>query len=163
MMKKILIVSDTHGDNANFSLVLKKVGKIDALIHCGDFEGTEYYYENVVDCPKLMVRGNNDFFTGLPTSDIITVNGLKILAVHGHRQHVYAGPDDALVLAKQNNADVVCYGHIHSPKMYYDEETKIWAVCPGSLCFPRQADRKYTYIILEVEEDGTPHFELNTL
>ncbi len=162
-MKKVLIVSDTHGDNSNFSPVIKKVGEIDALIHCGDFEGSEYYYENVVDCPKMFVRGNNDFFSGLPASDTITVNGLKILAVHGHKQHVYAGPDSAIEMAKMNGAKVVCYGHIHIPKIFYDDKNDVWAVCPGSLTYPRQSDRQYTYILMEVEEDGTPHFTLNTI
>ena len=38
---KILIVSDTHGQEKNLEEVLKKEEPIDALIHLGDLEGGE--------------------------------------------------------------------------------------------------------------------------
>ena len=44
---KILVVSDTHGNNDNFASVIGKEGKPDMVIHLGDALGCEYYYLQV--------------------------------------------------------------------------------------------------------------------
>ena len=38
---KILIVSDTHRNNANYLKVIDRIGPLDMVIHCGDVEGSE--------------------------------------------------------------------------------------------------------------------------
>lgn len=162
-MKRVLIISDTHGDNAFFQVVLKKVGQPDFFVHCGDIEGTEYYYENIMPCEKIMVMGNNDFLSGLKPVETATINGLKILAVHGHRHHVNWTTEDLVELGKENGAKVVFFGHSHKPKMEYDEEAGIWVVNPGSLTYPRQEGNHPSFALMEVEEDGTPHFTINYL
>ena len=53
---RALIVSDTHGYDKNLVNLLKRVGNLDALIHCGDGEGHEGYFTQLVDCPLYMVR-----------------------------------------------------------------------------------------------------------
>ena len=35
---RVLIVSDTHGRHSNLELVLRRVGEIDMMVHCGDVE-----------------------------------------------------------------------------------------------------------------------------
>ena len=60
---KILVVSDTHGHDENLMRVLQREWPIDALIHCGDLEGSEDYIPEAVECPCFFVRGNNDFFS----------------------------------------------------------------------------------------------------
>lgn len=39
---KILIVSDTHRQNANYFEILRRIQPLDMVIHCGDAEGSEY-------------------------------------------------------------------------------------------------------------------------
>lgn len=58
---KILIVSDTHGQEKNLEEVLEKESPIDALIHLGDLEGGEDFINTHVSCPAYLVSGNNDF------------------------------------------------------------------------------------------------------
>ena len=60
---KILIVSDTHGQEKNLEEVLEKESPIDALIHLGDLEGGEDFISTHVKCPVYLVSGNNDFFS----------------------------------------------------------------------------------------------------
>ena len=55
---KILVVSDTHGHDENLMRVLQREWPIDALIHCGDLEGSEDYIPEAVECPCFFVRGN---------------------------------------------------------------------------------------------------------
>lgn len=42
-MKRILVISDSHGRNDDIEGVLRQVGHIDYLIHCGDLERGDAY------------------------------------------------------------------------------------------------------------------------
>ncbi len=162
-MKKVLIVSDTHGDNRNFEAVLDKVGQPDFFIHCGDLEGSAYYYEHVLKCEKAMVSGNNDWTSGLRSMEYAEINGFSMLIVHGHRYGVHYGTEALKDLAVDNAVSAVLYGHTHVPDLEYDDENDIWIANPGSLSYPRQDGRRPSYILLEIEDDGTPHFTINYL
>lgn len=85
---KILIVSDTHGQEKNLEEVLKKEEPIDALIHLGDLEGGEDFISTHVKCPVYLVSGNNDFFCSLPREREITLGKYKVLITHGHYYYV---------------------------------------------------------------------------
>ena len=60
---KVLIVSDTHGNDRNLERVLLQNYPVDAVFHLGDMEGSESYIEDICPCPVYMVSGNNDFFS----------------------------------------------------------------------------------------------------
>jgi putative phosphoesterase len=63
---KVLIVSDTHGQDENLEETVLREAPFDYLIHCGDVEGREIFIEALAECPCTIVAGNNDFFTGRP-------------------------------------------------------------------------------------------------
>lgn len=157
---KILIVSDTHGDNSNFYKVLKSVGKIDYLIHAGDIQGSSNEIINAADCPSYMVSGNNDFSFSLNKQELFSISGNTFLLVHGHKEGVYFGTDRLVYKAAELGANIVVYGHTHIPRVQYDEEYKIWIVNPGSLTYPRQAGHKPSYIILDINQEGTLDFNI---
>lgn len=159
-MKRILIVSDTHGNNENFEAVLEKEGQPDFFVHCGDLEGSEYYFENIMECEKMMVAGNNDFFSGLPRLDTTEFEGIYIGAVHGHRQGVNYSLEGILDLACENGMDVICYGHTHKPGAEYDKDAGVWMVNPGSLSYPRQNGRRPSYAVLEIEVNSKPKIRI---
>lgn len=91
---KILIVSDTHGQEKNLEEVLKKEEPIDALIHLGDLEGGEDFISTHVKCPVYLVSGNNDFFCSLPREREITLGKYKVLITHGHYYYVSLGVEE---------------------------------------------------------------------
>ena len=159
---KILIVSDTHGYNANFEKVLKKVGEPDMLIHAGDVSGSEYYYENVISNATIMVMGNNDY-GGLQPSVEFELKGHHFFVTHGHRYRVYYGLDTLLSAASARGADIVIYGHTHRPDVTYDQNRKIWAVNPGSLTYPRQDGRRPSFILMNFDGEDNPQFTINYL
>lgn len=74
---KILVVSDTHGHDENLMRALQRELPIDALIHCGDLEGSEEYIPEAVECPCYFVRGNNDFFSDLPKEEEFTLGNYR--------------------------------------------------------------------------------------
>ena len=56
---------------------------------------------------------------------------------------------------------MVIYGHTHRPVI--TEENGIKVLNPGSLTYPRQEGRKYTYIIMEIDEKGEVECTLHHL
>lgn len=160
---RALIVSDTHGYDGNLYEVLRRVGRIDLLLHAGDASGSEDMLEKAAGCKTLVVNGNNDYSPALKYEEEIDFAGHHILLTHGHRYGVYYGPDKLFYKALECGADVVVYGHTHIPSVEYDEETGVVAVNPGSLSFPRQDDRKPTYVLMESDANGELHFTIKNV
>ena len=49
---RILVISDSHGRNDDIEGVLKQVGDIDMMIHCGDVERGDSYIREIADRPS---------------------------------------------------------------------------------------------------------------
>ncbi len=158
---KILIVSDTHGKNANLFRILEEMGRPDMLIHCGDVEGSEYTISECCGCPVEMVAGNNDFFSTLPREREFCIGAYKVWLTHGHSYYVSMERETIKKEAAAKGVDIVLYGHTHRPVI--EEEDTIIAVNPGSLSYPRQAGRKPSYAVMELDKAGKAHFTLHFL
>lgn len=153
---KVLIVSDTHGYDDNLESVLQKETPIDAMIHCGDIEGSEDYFEALLDCPVYMVRGNNDFFSDLDGEMEFELAGRRIFLTHGHYYGVSMGPERILDEGLDRGVDIVMYGHTHRPILL--QYPQIVVLNPGSLSFPRQEGRQPSYLIMEIDEKNNLKF-----
>ena len=158
---KVLIVSDTHRRNENYIKVLEQVSPVDMVIHCGDIEGSEYLIAQSAGCPVQMVTGNNDFFSDLPREKEFNVGRYKVWLTHGHNYYVSMSNENPKHEARMHGVDIVIYGHTHKPVV--DIEGDIIAVNPGSLTYPRQENRKPSYIIMELDREGKVHFTINYL
>jgi len=154
---KILIVSDTHRKNDTY-LNLLELHKPDMVIHCGDAEGAEYLLSEAADCPVHIVLGNNDFFSELPRELELEVGGYKVWVTHGHNYYVSMGNENIKREAIARGMDIVCYGHTHRPVIDWDDD--IVALNPGSLSYPRQENRRPSYIIMEIDQKDQPHFTI---
>ena len=159
--RKILIVSDTHRNNGNLYRVIEKVKPIDLLIHCGDIEGDCEDLSEVAACPIEVVAGNNDFFYNYGKEKILCIGKYKIYLTHGHHHYVHSGAEKLKATARQKDADIIMYGHIHRPYIEYDKN--ITVVNPGSLTYPRQAGGRPSYVIMDIDTTGEAHFTLNYL
>ncbi len=152
---KVLIVSDTHRKNDTYFNVVR-LHKPDMVIHCGDAEGYEEVLTEAAGCPVHIVLGNNDFFSNLPREKDIQIGKYKIWVTHGHNYLVSMGNETIKREAIARGADIVCYGHTHRPVVDRDEE--IIAVNPGSLSYPRQENRRPSYVIMEMDRGEQLHF-----
>lgn len=158
---KILIISDTHGKHENFRSVLKIEKPIDLLIHLGDAEGHEDWIQQQAGCPMEAVAGNNDFFCSLPREKELTLGIHHILLTHGHYYCVNTGIEEIEREADARGFDIVMFGHTHRPVIH--KHKNVTAINPGSLSYPRQEQRKPSYIIMNLDETGTAHFEIKYL
>ena len=128
------------------------------LIHCGDIEGSEYLIANSAGCPVQMVMGNNDFFSDLPREKEFQIGKYKVWLTHGHTYYVSMGDENIKREARERGVDIVMFGHSHRPIVDIDDG--IIAVNPGSLTYPRQEDRKPSYIVMELNDKGEAHFTI---
>ncbi len=156
---KVLIVSDTHGREQYLIKVIERIKPIDLLIHLGDSDSNEEYIQNISPCPVEMVSGNNDFFNGLPKEKLIMIGKYHVMLTHGHRYGVNSGVCTLKEAALRNKVDIVMYGHTHVPLI--DLKDDAWAINPGSLSLPRQHGRIPTFVIMDIDNNGTAHFTLN--
>lgn len=155
---RILIISDTHRKNENYLKIVKDLGTLDMVIHLGDVEGSEYTIQNAVSCPVEMVAGNNDFFSDLPSEKIVQIGKYNVMITHGHRYYIGMGSEMLKKEAVAQGVDIVMYGHTHRPVI--DISPSIMAINPGSLSYPRQENRRPSYIIMETDAQGDAHFAI---
>lgn len=158
---KILIVSDTHRSNANFLKVVEKTAPLDMVVHCGDVEGSELLISEAAGCPVEMVQGNNDFFSDLPREKEFMLGQYKVWLTHGHNYYVSMNNEMIKLEARMRDVDIVMCGHTHKPLVDIGEEVTL--VNPGSISYPRQDNRKPSYIIMEIDREGEAHYTINYL
>lgn len=156
-MKRVLVISDTHGRNDDIEGVLAQVGDVDYIIHCGDLERGEDYVRSLAKCPMTIVSGNNDYYLDLPMDAEIEIEGIKIWIVHGHYYYVNMGVEFLREEGKQRGVDVVMYGHTHVP--HFEQEDGLTILNPGSLTYPRQQGRKPTFLMMIIKDNGDVEYD----
>ncbi len=128
MVKKIAIISDTHG--FVHPDIIRLIARCDIAIHAGDV-----VLESVLDKLKpleklIVVAGNNDsHITHLNDIAILHLFGNKIVVEHGHKHGHHQVSHQSLRKA-HNDAKLIIYGHTH--KQIIDKKQTPWVVNPGA-------------------------------
>lgn len=150
---KLLIISDTHGDNTNAIRVIKTINsKINSIIHLGDYdEDAKIILHEFPNIPIYYVAGNCDFASSTLKEQILTFNGTKILITHGHRYNVKWNYDRIFYLAKERGVQAVLFGHTHIATIEYKES--IVLINPGSISEPRNTSIP-SYCIIDITDSG---------
>lgn len=158
---KILVVSDTHRRNENFLKLMETMGAVDRVIHCGDVEESEYVIEKAAGCPVTFVAGNNDFFSDLEMEEELQIGKYRVWVTHGHNYYVSMTNEILKQEAVDRGVDIVLFGHTHKPVVEWADGVAM--VNPGSLSYPRQAGRKPSYVMMELDPEGEVHFTVGYL
>ena len=163
-MTKLLILSDSHNSRLAIENILAaEADSIDALVFLGD--GLRDLEQALTFYPSLRayaVAGNCDFFSNLPKTQIIEIDGQRILITHGHYYYVSVGTRDLVEEAKVNHCTIAMFGHTHKP--FVDQsDPELTVLNPGSLSFPRQEGRRPSYITMDLEENKAPVYEIHYL
>ncbi len=118
----LLILSDSHGHPDAIAEALRRV-RPDGLLFCGD--GLRDLSRVDIPCPLWAVRGNCDWMSSPlivggsliepPEEEMLVRQGIGILLCHGHRYGVKAGLAVAAAHAAARVADILIFGHTHTP------------------------------------------------
>jgi uncharacterized protein len=146
-MRKVLIVSDSHGFTKELEVLRERhVKEVDLMIHCGD---SELMPDDQAIAGYLTVQGNCDF-GGYPLETIAEVSGRKIFVTHGHRYSVKSSLMGLKYKADEVKSDIVCFGHSHV--LGAEAVGRTLFLNPGSIRLPRERLEK-TYVILELNDE----------
>lgn len=161
-MLRILIMSDSHGRNENVELAIaqvrEEIGEFQMLIHLGDV-GDAREIESLAGVPCYIVRGNTDYDAKLLNANVIEAGGHRIFATHGHLYQVDMRLDLLRFAALENDCNIAMYGHTHVP--YLEENSDdVTILNPGSISKPRQSDHRYTYMVMEIDDEDEVTYEL---
>lgn len=153
-MKKIVIVSDTH-----IPMRAKKLPRVlvdacqhaDFIIHAGDWQTMDVYFEFAAYAETDGVTGNTDpwdIADRFGQKKIIAFGDLKIGVVHGDgiRKTTEQRAFDAF---KEDSVDIIVFGHSHIPIMH--EIDGVMMFNPGSPTDKRQ-QTQYSFGLLEIGE-----------
>ncbi len=161
-MLRILVMSDSHGRNENVELAIaqvrEEIGEFQMLIHLGDV-GDAREIESLAGVPCYIVRGNTDYDVKLLNANVIEAGGHRIFATHGHLYQVDMRLDLLRFAALENDCDIAMYGHTHVPYLEEDPDD-VTILNPGSISKPRQADHRYTYMVMEIDDEDEVTYEL---
>lgn len=131
-MVRIVAVSDTHGRLSPLEQVMERVRDCDLLVHLGDgvaeaHEMQLFYPDRRIVC----VRGNGDWSSPEPELRELTCGGKRLLLCHGHTLGVKHGLDGLVREGLARQADLILFGHTHTPFSYVEQGMTL--VNPGSL------------------------------
>ncbi len=125
---KLLLTSDVHGNYKNLEEVIKKHPDIAYHLDAGDMCLDHHILSKY---QIRTVKGNCDFGSSAPKQIIIELDGLKVLIIHGHYQHVKFGLARLKLKAKLEGVNLCLFGHTHQRSLSVDNS--IMFVNPGSL------------------------------
>ena len=119
---RILVCSDSHGRRDRLILALEQQPQAEILVFLGDGAGDADFFAREPGRQAYLVRGNCDFASGgLPLWEEFTVLDKKILCTHGHYSYVKYGLGELLRTGRDRGADLVLFGHTHTPLIHYED------------------------------------------
>lgn len=145
---KVLVFSDSHGAAESVREMLRREEDCSVVFFLGDgIDEAERLRDTYEDKKFILVRGNNDWYSQVDTEAYKYIEGVTLMACHGHKFNVRFSLRELLSSAQSVRANVVLYGHTHKSGLYNDPVTGICAVNPGALCEGK-------YAVLTIERGG---------
>jgi putative phosphoesterase len=146
---RILVISDTHGNQTALLKAHQAAGHLDAVIHLGDGEADAAVLAEIENHPVLRVAGNCDIGSTAPRELIGSWKGIRLLLCHGDRYGVKNGLARLVQRGKEIGVDGVLYGHTHLAMA--EEVEGLMLINPGTMTYPAPF---HSYAILEITADG---------
>lgn len=143
-MKKIVVMSDNHGESNIIDEIREREYDADVFVHCGDSEANSELLHGWIG-----VKGNNDWSSTLNEEEIIRVDGIGIYICHGHRLPFFDRTDFVTDLLRRNDCQILLCGHTHVPEHTMIDEFHI--INPGSTTLPRRGSDK-GYCVIKIQD-----------
>ncbi len=149
-MKKLIILSDSHGKRAYVRELAPLFAENDYIIHLGD--GASDAREIFKEYPEKTypVGGNCDFCSPYPDEGVLEVEGVRIFYCHGHKYGVKRDLTSLAKAAKEKDCDVALYGHTHRASV--DKIDGVSLINPGTMSYPLHQGGSYCYLVVHKKE-----------
>lgn len=149
-MKKLIIMSDTHGNRNVAEQMLSRIAENDYVIHLGDGatdmrQVRALFPEKVYAC-----AGNCDMFTPLPDEGELEVEYVKMFFCHGHKYGVKYDLQTLAAEAKRRDCQIALYGHTHIAQI--TEIDGVTLINPGSMRLEPGKGGSYCYLVINKDQ-----------
>lgn len=139
---RILAISDSHGAVAPIKKAIDMLNP-DAVCFLGDGANQAADIAKMSSTPFYIVKGNCDF-GNFEQSKLLEISGKRIFMTHGHNYYVKGGVGTLEQAARKMGADIVLFGHTHTPFEYYNDG--LYMLNPGSCARPRMTKPSCGYV-----------------
>ena len=143
-MKKIIILSDTHGNQKLLRQAVTNENGLTHIFHLGDnYEDTDENPDLLEDIKLIKVPGifHAGYIDGsISATQELSLSGWNFLLVHN--------VNDLKKILTQ--IDFVLFGHTHN--LSYETINKIHYLNPGHLKSKKDRKRKATYIVMDISD-----------
>jgi len=132
-MKRLFVVSDSHNAAGMIDAAVEYIRQhhFDYIVHLGDVRKDAQWMEEDTGREVIGVAGNCDYFSMDSREELIIVENVRILAVHGDKYGVKNGYDRLSYYAEERVCQVALFGHTHEP--FAGNVGKALLVNPGTL------------------------------
>ena len=143
-MKKIIVVSDSHGNRQALDGLDLIFAESDMIIHLGDTSSDGGYVRNKYPDKTVVISGNCDIISVGEKEKVLRVEGIDIFACHGHLYSVKSTLARLAKRAKELDCSLALYGHTHDARE--DEIDGVTLLNPGTLS--RYSQKSYLYLVI---------------
>ena len=126
---RIVLISDSHGKCDYIEKIFSNTD-FDYLFFMGD--GLVDLGNHIKDSRVYAVSGNCDGFDAVePNEKTLIIGNFRFFITHGNKYGVKYAISPLISRAKEENANIVCYGHSHKQEIV--EMDGVYYINPGSL------------------------------
>ena len=143
-MKKIIVVSDSHGNRQAIDSLDPIFAESDLIIHLGDTSSDGGYIRKNYPDKTVVINGNCDIMSVGEKEKILNCEGVNIFCCHGHIYSVKSTLVRLAQRAKELGCALALYGHTHDARE--DEIDGVTLINPGTLS--RYSQKSYAYLVI---------------
>lgn len=152
-MKKLIIISDTHGAIGAVESLAPLVAENDYLVHLGDGAGDLRSFWRAYPDKIYQCAGNCDFHSPMPQEDVLEVESVRIFYCHGHTYGVKTDLESLAQAAKKHDCQIALYGHTHQALI--EEIDGVTLINPGAFRRSIKEGGPYCYLVIH-KDKATP-------
>lgn len=149
---RIIVIADTHKNSNAMHEIFERNQSADIFIFLGD--GEREFQDICCLYPHkkaYSVCGNCDYSSFSSGMGVIEVEKCKIIFLHGHSHGVKGGINEVLRLARENDAQIILFGHTH--QRFYQYIDGIHMLNPGSASSPRDG-KPPSFAFIDITKAG---------
>ena len=143
-MRKIVVVSDSHGNRRALDGLDGIFAESDCIIHLGDTSSDGNYIRGKYPDRTVVINGNCDLLGVGEKETVLHIEGVNIFACHGHMYSVKSTLSRLAARAKELDCAIALYGHTHDARE--SEIDGVTLLNPGTLS--RYAGKSYMYLVI---------------
>ncbi|MBR3588730.1 MAG: YfcE family phosphodiesterase [Clostridia bacterium] len=129
---RILVLSDSHNDYLSLKKAVETHPTAEVVVFLGDGERDLDRIDDALQLKHVIkVKGNCDIASELNENVVQTICTKKFFITHGYVENVKFGIDRLVYKGQSLDADIILYGHTHTPVNKYIDG--VYVFNPGSI------------------------------